>query len=178
MDVGCNAGTFALPLARRAERVVCIDADAQLVALLQRSLAANGITNVRTLHAAVTAAQSDMVSFHVATTLKDLSSRDAKMLYGRDSFITRTVPAVRLDSIVQTHGAIDLLKIDIEGFSGDAIASLGNAIDRVRFIIAEPSPDMAAAVHLLERAGMTVRQPLASRSDLQDHVRFTYIADR
>lgn len=178
LDIGCNAGTFSLHLARRARRVVCVDADADLIALLRKTVALNGLENVEAIHAAITSRDVETETFHVAEKLKDLSSRDAAALVGRDAFRTRSVPALRLAELVRRYGPVDLLKIDIEGYSGDAILSLGDVARDVRTILAEPSPDMADAVGFLERAGFRVSQPLAARGDLQDHIRFTYLAQR
>lgn len=176
VDAGCNAGTFCLPLAKRARAIVAIDADADQIGLLRRSAAINGFDNVHAVHAAVTSRAVETETFHIARSLKDLSSRDAAMLAGRDDYTTKTVPALSLARIVREHGPIDLLKIDIEGFSGDAIVSLADAVSQVDTIVAEPSPDMAPAVRFLEDAGFTVTQPLAKRADLPDHLRYTYVA--
>lgn len=49
LDLGCGAGTIALPLARRAPEatVWAIDVNARARALCEENAAANGITNVR-----------------------------------------------------------------------------------------------------------------------------------
>ena len=178
VDLGCNAGTFALPLARRARLIVCVDADGEQIGLLRRSCALNGIANVVAVHAAITSRAVPTETFHVARSLKDLSSRDAGMLRGRDDYATVEVPALAVEAIVRQYGPIDLLKIDIEGFSGDAIVSLRARIADVRRIIAEPSPDMPEAVAFLRRNGFRVSQPWADRTDLADHIRHTFLAER
>lgn len=175
VDAGCNAGTFSLPLAHRAKQIVCIDADEELIGLLRQTIALNGFQNVEAICAAV-ASTGDVVKFNVAANLKDLSSRDPNMLAGRDAFTTKTVPALRLAKIIDRLGPVDLLKIDIEGFSGDAILSLGDKLPSVRRIIAEDSPDMGAAVSRLRDAGFKVSQPLLDRP-LADHVRTTWLAE-
>lgn len=177
IDAGCNAGTFCLPFAGRARKIVAIDADADQIALMRRTVRLNGIGNVELLHAAITSRQTATETFYLADKLKDLSSRNAQMLEGRDRYSERTVPAVNLASIVRQHGAIDVLKIDIEGMSGDAILSLEDTATAVRIVIAEPSPDMSAGVPFLERAGFAVTQPLAGMP-LPDHLRYTFLAMR
>lgn len=173
LDVGCNAGTFGLPLARRARHVVCIDADSDQIKLLKRTLVLNRITNVTAIHAAVTSEPASEVIFHVADRLKDLSARDVSMLDGRDSYTTRTVPALALETVVAEYGPVDLLKIDIEGRSGDAIRSLGRKLHEVKAILAEPSDDMPTKI-----PGFSLTQPLVTRVDLPDHLRLTWLAIR
>lgn len=178
IDVGCNAGTFCLPFANRTKRIIAIDADADQIALMKRTLNINGIENVELIHAAITSRPVTSEAFHVATSLKDLSSRDAQMLKGRDSYKTVIVPALDLGKIVRQHGQVDVLKIDIEGFSGDAIRSLGDTVKDVRFIIAEPSPDMSEVLAFLRDAGFDIDQPLAGRTNLPDHLRYTFTATK
>lgn len=178
VDVGCNAGTFALPLCYRSNRVVCIDADPALTDLLRRTLTLNRLSNVEIVHAAVTSENAHRVTFHVADRLKDLSSLDANWLTGRDTYSSSFVPALRMAEVIDQFGSVDLLKIDAEGRSGDVIRSSGDRLDRVRFIIAEPSPDMASVEEQLRQAGFVVGQPLAHRADLPDHTRYTWTASR
>jgi FkbM family methyltransferase len=177
IDAGCNAGTFSLPFATRTKKIVAIDADADQIALMRRTVRLNGIANVELLHAAVTSRQTETETFYLADKLKDLSSRNPQMLDGRDRYSERIVPATSLARIVRQHGPVDVLKIDIEGLSGDAILSLEDMAVAVRTIIAEPSPDMSDGVPFLERAGFTVTQPLAGMN-LPDHMRYTFLATR
>ncbi|PZQ55615.1 MAG: hypothetical protein DI570_22070 [Phenylobacterium zucineum] len=52
VDVGANIGAIALPVARRAARVLAIEAHPQLAAILARNVEENGLRNVEVMHAA------------------------------------------------------------------------------------------------------------------------------
>lgn len=178
VDLGCNVGTFALPLARRARQIICVDADPDQIELLRRNCEINGIRNVTAIHAAVTSRNEAIEVFHIARSLKDLSSRDPEMLHGRDRFVSIEVPTISVAAIVDTYGPVDLLKIDIEGFSGDAILSLKDRLPAVKRVIAEPSKDFPAVIPILEQAGLKITQPYRARADLADHIRYTWLAER
>src|SRR5271165_2502584 len=49
VDVGANVGALALPVAacRPDARIICIEADPQIVSLLKRNVAENGRSNIR-----------------------------------------------------------------------------------------------------------------------------------
>ncbi len=51
LDVGCAAGTLAIPLAGRAKRITAVDISAKMLALLQERCSELGISNIRTVHA-------------------------------------------------------------------------------------------------------------------------------
>ncbi len=51
LDVGCAAGTIAIPLAGRAKRITAMDISSNMLALLRERCAELGITNIRTVHA-------------------------------------------------------------------------------------------------------------------------------
>ena len=51
LDVGCGSGALALPLARAGHRVVAVDFSAGMLDVLQRRASADGLRNVKTIHA-------------------------------------------------------------------------------------------------------------------------------
>lgn len=51
LDVGCGSGTLALPLARAGHNVVAVDFSAGMLDALRRRASADGLLNVRTIHA-------------------------------------------------------------------------------------------------------------------------------
>jgi SAM-dependent methyltransferase len=51
LDVGCAAGTLAIPLAERVKTVTAVDISGNMLALLQERCSKLAITNIRTIHA-------------------------------------------------------------------------------------------------------------------------------
>jgi SAM-dependent methyltransferase len=51
LDVGCGSGALALPLARAGHDVVALDFSAGMLDVLRRQAAADGLRNVKTIHA-------------------------------------------------------------------------------------------------------------------------------
>jgi len=180
LDVGANAGTFSLPLSEIADMVYLVEADPELIELLHKSVHYNRLRNTAIIHAAISQADGDTVSFHRATHLKDLSSLKESYVEGRDGYEVLDVPAKRLDDLLESAeiGRVDLLKIDIEGMTSEAIYSLGTRTEDVQMIIAEADEDIDAASRFLEERGFRASHPLADRDDLPDHTRETVVFKR
>lgn len=51
LDVGCAAGTIAIPLAGRTKRITAMDISANMLAMLRQRCSELGIANIRTVHA-------------------------------------------------------------------------------------------------------------------------------
>jgi SAM-dependent methyltransferase len=51
LDVGCGSGALALPLARAGHHVVAVDFSAGMLDVLRRRASADGLRNVKTIHA-------------------------------------------------------------------------------------------------------------------------------
>lgn len=51
LDMGCGAGTLALPLAEEVRSITAVDFSARMLSILQEACAARSIDNVRTVHA-------------------------------------------------------------------------------------------------------------------------------
>lgn len=51
LDVGCAAGTLAIPLAERVRKITALDISQSMLALLQERCAKLSIANIRTVHA-------------------------------------------------------------------------------------------------------------------------------
>ncbi len=153
VDIGCNVGLYALPLAvaRPAGRVVAVDANPRMVAHLERNARFSAAGNLRVLHSAV----SDVAG------RADLSIRKNDVAIVA---ITETpdgqVPVRRLADILADAGVTRIfgLKIDIEGHEDRALAPfLREAADAAlpRRIVIEKAG--AAADHPACAAAMLAR---------------------
>lgn len=180
LDVGANAGTFSLPLSEIADEIYLIEADPELASLLRKSVQYNDLRNTTIIHAAISQTDAGTVSFHRAKNLKDLSSLKKSYVDGRDQYEAIDVPAERLDALLESEDIekVDLLKIDIEGMTSEAIYSIGDRAEDVQTIIAEPDEDIERASHFLKERGFSASRPLADRHDLSPHTRDTVVFRR
>jgi FkbM family methyltransferase len=117
IDVGANAGTYALPLARHVGadgRVIAVEPHPVMVARLAFNRAASASSNVVLIPAAAGDADGELM---IET---DHENYGASHVYPHASARSDAirVPAMRLLRILQDHdvGQVDSLKIDVEGY--------------------------------------------------------------
>jgi FkbM family methyltransferase len=148
VDVGANWGYFTLAgahLVGRSGRVVSVEVDPRACAMLRQNVARNALDQVRVCELAASdqpgtlqmreyeTAASDSGNFGLARTTTVVEN-------GREF----QVAARRLDDVFDEIGigGVDLLKMDIEGAEGLAIAGLGRALGsrRVKHLLLELHP--------------------------------------
>ena len=117
IDVGANAGTYALPMARHVGpggRVIAVEPHPVMVGRLTFNKAASGSDNVTIVAAAAGDADGELM---IATDNENVGASRVWSGDGSRSDVVR-VPARRLLSILQDHKVdkIDSLKIDVEGY--------------------------------------------------------------
>ena len=115
-------------------RVVAIEADPRIYAILERNLALNDLPQVRVVYAAA-AAESGVLSLigfdehnnNWGTSRVASGSKPVSASY--------KVPARRLDDLLDESGvdAVDLVKIDIEGAEALALAGMSAGLRRGRY---------------------------------------------
>lgn len=141
IDLGANIGYYTLLAAARVGstgRVAAFEPDPANAALLARSVAANGFTNI-TLFACAAASARAAVNL----LLDDSNGR----LVSADTPGARRVQAVALDQLLGPDYPVDLIKMDIEGAEGLALAGMQGIIAANRpTIICEFSPPALRAV--------------------------------
>ena len=117
LDIGANAGTYALPLARHvgaSGRVIAVEPHPVMVARLTFNRDASLAGNVAIVAAAAGDADGELMietdheNFGASHVYPDASARSDAI----------RVPAMRLWRILQDHGVekVDALKIDVEGY--------------------------------------------------------------
>ncbi len=153
IDIGANEGYFtvvASGLVGPLGRVIAVEPQARLEAVLERNLALNRCTNVAVIHAAI--------SDHSGTSLLHLTpdvNNAASGLAAPTRYRLETQPTVLMtlaDLLARAPGDSPIVKMDIESFEHEAIHG-GEALFRagaVRALILELHADM------LRRRGLDV----------------------
>lgn len=158
VDAGAHVGIFSLQAARWAERVVSLEANGRNHAILQLNLVRNAIINVDARHCALWPASDAVLDFRPA----HHSGGGEVVEVGPESEPEDRLDAVSLDDLVEELGAIDLLKIDIEGGEHAVLAS-SRRLDQVSRIVgeihldSEDDPRLAALESVLRAAGFVTR---------------------
>jgi FkbM family methyltransferase len=146
VDVGANVGFFTLLAATRvgaAGRVHAFEAREDNLALLRRSLLDNGLDNVEIHHCAV----SDRAGSHAFFASGSWFS-NGRIVADAESG-SEQLPRVRtvaLDDALAGVPRIDVIKMDIEGAEGLALAGMRRLLRRHRPVLfTEFSPDLLLA---------------------------------
>ncbi len=139
LDIGANDGGKTDIFRALGARVVAVEADPDVRALLQRRFA--GDRNVVIEHAAAAAETGvlELMKFEGNEAYNTASADWAKYLqqpnerFGDPKSAPRAirVPAVTLASLIERHGPIRYLKVDVEGLEWAVLSTLTVAIPRV-----------------------------------------------
>lgn len=155
IDIGANIGMHTLAAARALHgrgRVVAFEPFAPTERLLSKSVWLNGFADIVEVHqAAVSSRDGDQTLYLGATSGHNSLYRLADE--GQPQGATSVVPVVRLDHVLPSGTAVNLIKIDVEG------AEL-EVLDGCRALLAT-SPDAALIVEFghshLVRTGLTTQ---------------------
>jgi FkbM family methyltransferase len=152
IDVGANWGYFTLMAAQltgRTGRVVAVEPDPRMFALLQRNLSLNGLSQVEAVACAAGADRerrwlhgyADGAENRGVSRIRDSASADA----GGTTFAVSTAPLDRLLD-ERNIGVVDLVKIDVEGFEADVLGGMTDGLARQRYrrIVIELHPVLLA----------------------------------
>jgi FkbM family methyltransferase len=137
VDVGAHWGYFSLIMAERVGatgRVVAIEADPRIYAILERNFALSNLPQVQLVYAAV-AAESGVLPL-IGFDEQDNNWGISRIAGGSDlGAASYEVPARRLDDLLDESGvdAVDLVKIDIEGAEAQALAGMSAGLRRGRY---------------------------------------------
>ena len=140
VDVGANIGNHCLFFSRRFAKVLAFEPNPLAVDLLRWNLRANGVRNV-TVHAAGLAERASKATLsivdrnlgasHVVAGPADESAGDDRV----------QVDLVRGDDLLLDEKAVDLVKIDVEGFELGVLRGLQRTLERHRpIVLAEALP--------------------------------------
>jgi FkbM family methyltransferase len=137
VDVGAHWGYYSLIMAEHVGsmgRVVAIEADPRIYAILERNVAMNNLPQVQPVHAAV-AAVSGRLSL-IGYDEHNNNWGTSRIAGGSEaSSASYEVPALSLDDLLDESGldAVDLVKMDIEGAEALALAGMSAGLRRGRY---------------------------------------------
>jgi FkbM family methyltransferase len=167
VDVGAHWGYFSLIMAEHlgsSGRVVAIEADPRIYAILERSVALNDLPQVRLVQAAA-AAESGILPL-IGFDERDNNWGTSRIAGGSGAVgALYEVPARSVDDLLDELGldAVDLIKIDIEGAESLALAGMYAGLRRGRYrrmmlelhptLLAEHGTDAAAIIEGLLEIG-------------------------
>jgi FkbM family methyltransferase len=150
IDVGASLGMHTIAMANAigyTGHVDAFEAEPRLTAILNRTLAVNGMHHV-SLHACAAGAKDGTASFNVAQTIGHSSLYDL----GSDNLVRDkvTVPMKTLDSAIAPNIDIKLIKIDVEGAELDVIRGARRILTQSTdcAIVAECGPSHLRRVHV------------------------------
>lgn len=149
VDLGANEGYFTVLGARLvgpAGRVLAIEPQARLQPVIRENLRLNACANTTVAHVAVSD-HDGSADIHLAPSTNNGATSLRRPT--RYAVSTETVPLATLSRVLDDHGvsAIQLLKIDIEGWEHEAIRGSEALFrsGRVRALVLEVHPHLLAA---------------------------------
>jgi FkbM family methyltransferase len=127
VDVGANTGYFSWLALARGLNVIAIEANPIHTPYINATLAANTFTGTFKYIQAFVSDRPGEVPFDGWSGYTPIMATDASRL--------SVVPTVRLDAILPSE--TEFLKIDVEGAEPEVFASLGDALQSVKYIMFE-----------------------------------------
>ena len=162
LDVGANAGLFALAFARACPQaqVYAFEPAARTFDLLRRNITLNGLDNIRPERFALSDRTGEALLSANTSDCDGFSSLMSWHPYARPVG-TEAVPTMTLDAFLEREGVgrVDIVKVDVEG--AEALVLLGAS----RLLSASPAPTILfecwqdgdlGAVTLLDEYGYAV----------------------
>jgi FkbM family methyltransferase len=128
VDVGANVGALALPVAacRPDARIICVEADPQIVSLLKRNVAENGRSNIRIVHCLAGPIDNPQVPFYPAPAAKFGMGSIGSQFGAEPVTLTQRPLDDVLDELFIDD--VDVMKLDIEGAEFGAMQGLSRRL--------------------------------------------------
>ncbi len=163
VDVGANIGVYSIRMAHRlglSNRVVAIEPHPLYQSLLERTMAANGLTNMKVVKAAAWSAPCTLTLYeHILGGPR----MDNSVVYSSGGSGI-AVPATTLDAVVESENLdrLRLVKIDAEGAEVEIIKGMRRTLDALpslRIVFEALTPEnLQACQEVLSASGFHVRR--------------------
>lgn len=128
LDVGAHVGRWSLRMARKASRVIAVEANPVTAAVLRAHIELNHAANVDVVEAA--AWDSDAL-LNLDDPNRQVNGGSTRVVAG-ETAEDGTVVAVRLDDRLGGEPRIDLVKLDVEGADLHALRGLAGTLARCK----------------------------------------------
>lgn len=149
MDVGANFGSYSVKMSRLvgdAGRVIAFEPVPQTFAMLVRSLAASGCSNVSALNIACSNANGLVTMSIPDDPVSGENLYQASISRSGPSLIT--VLCARIDDLPLPIDDLKLVKIDAEGHDAEVIEGMWSVISRVMPVLIAEHPSKAISERL------------------------------
>jgi len=135
LDIGANVGQFCLAvrLFFPSAEVVCFEADPNTFEILQRNLA--NIPGITLNNLAIASKVGESVFFRHSLSVMGSFRPYPDVLYDESHKIR--LPTHRLDDVITTDKAFDLVKIDVEGYEFEVIDGGGKVLAASHYLLVE-----------------------------------------
>jgi FkbM family methyltransferase len=159
-DIGAHVGNRTRSFRALGARVVAVEPQPRLAALLARAFRGDPLVTV--LPAALGAVDGtlELAVSRLTPTVSTTSTRFLEAVADADSFRgvrwdeRLVVPALRLDSLIDRHGQPSFVKIDVEGMEDAVLGGLSRPVTALSFELLPAFKDPAiAAVRRLSELG-------------------------
>jgi FkbM family methyltransferase len=115
LDVGANIGAIAFPVARQRPdaRIICVEADPSIAAILRRNATENRLSNITIIECLAGPCSKDDVQFYSAPTNQFGMGSVGKQF----GLSPKLLKQVALDQCLDRMGVdhVDVIKLDVEG---------------------------------------------------------------
>lgn len=170
VDVGANFGWYTCLLSKfagSAGQVFSVEPDSSNLELLRQNVAQNSLTNVTILPCAVSK-EDGFLQLHKAPPTNPGMHSFVAQSHTPERSGDQRIEMKTLDGLLsQTSGAINLLKMDIEGFEVNALLGARATLQRCKHLLIEYSPrflkagnqDVADFFSSIRDAGLKIHTP-------------------
>jgi FkbM family methyltransferase len=135
VDVGANIGCLTVPLAKKAARVIAIEASPKVQPYLHQNVQLNGLSNVTIVDRAASLPDNSSVPLYIPP-MSHFGMASTAPQFGVEPI---SVPASPLDTVLDTLGISDVtaMKIDVEGYEAHVLLGARNLLSRGTTIVFE-----------------------------------------